>query len=155
MTAWGRLRSVNNPLRQSASSLKPPLPRQSQTTTRLQTPPRIPIPQLTSLRHLRPPRLGHTRFTFGFFHTAVNGLGDALQGASELADAILPQTLSTSPQCRDNGIATLFRYKCRNLNIATGAQMANAPLMHEYQAVEDVITQYPEGVAIDQCVWRD
>lgn len=28
--------------------------------------------------------------------------------------------------------------------------MANAPLMQAYQAVEDVITQYPEGVAIDQ-----
>lgn len=28
--------------------------------------------------------------------------------------------------------------------------MANAPLMHAYQALEDVITQYPKGVAIDQ-----
>lgn len=28
--------------------------------------------------------------------------------------------------------------------------MANAPLMHAYQAEEDVITRYPKGVAIDQ-----
>lgn len=28
--------------------------------------------------------------------------------------------------------------------------MTNAPLMHTYQALEDVIAQYPEGVAIDQ-----
>ncbi|MBP8148640.1 MAG: hypothetical protein KAY21_02870 [Limnohabitans sp.] len=80
----------------------------------------------------------------------MRGAGDALQGASELADAILPQTLSTSPQCRDNSIATFFRHKCRNSNIATGARIANAPLMNAYQAEEDVITQYPKGVAIDQ-----
>jgi hypothetical protein len=87
---------------------------------------------------------------FGFFHAAVRGSVDAPKGASELADAILPQTLSTSPQCRDNSIATFFRQKCRNSNIATGARITNAPLMHAYQAEEDVITQYPKGVAIDQ-----
>ena len=38
---------------------------------------------------------------------------------------------------------------------ATRAHLANALLMQALQAVEDVIIQYPEGVAIDQCVWRD
>lgn len=38
---------------------------------------------------------------------------------------------------------------------ATRAHLANALLTQAHQAVEDVITQYPEGVAIDQCVWRD
>ena len=85
------------------------------------------IPRLPSLRHLRPQRLGHTRVAFGFFHTAVRGLVDALQGAGGLVEAILPLILFTGRPCRDKSIATLCRSTCHYSTFRDKSAFAQCP----------------------------
>ena len=74
------------------------------------------------------------------------------------ASWLTPYFLKPFP-CHNNVAIKVWRHFVGiNVTIppfATRAHLANALLTQAHQAVEDVITQYPEGVAIDQCVWRD